>query len=870
MGKRPRISWQESRNPGKLQSGRMSGGSLTLYILYASLLSLLLLFAAANIFEDRFGPLLMEGGPGYLRVTVLFIPMILAWNETLYNRGKNGLRLAGSLALLAAALLGAWYYYREYGRQLARGCLGLAQRYLDAWNSYYLTSLGTGQAPGVSRAEEQLAEAMLLAVGMLVLQTFSAVLRKRSVLLFLPVAVLAGEMMVGMAPGGHGMTCMFVAGVLGLHLDCHRRFRPVPALALANLMVLLLLFNAVLMEGPAYRIILAHDRLQDFQHRMEREIRDFDWQSLLGPRGEERLDNRRREYAQREVLTVTVSQRPANNLYLRGYYGAEYGSGSWNAGEKEFERACRRYGVDSEEGARLLAGLGSSARARALAPRVQYVLEYTGRCGRAAYLPYEADLQTAGENCQAGGDYLVERARSLKSLAFEGYAPGSLALWDTENRNLDVQSFYSWYNEYVTEHYLEVPGEMPELTEIVNSLAGTDACMAAREELTNTEAAERNLARLRLGNLVAQELRGCASYNIDPGSLPAGVDPVEYFLGENRQGYCMHFATAGVLILRRLGVPARYVSGYVVTPGQFSRSSGGYMASVRDDAAHAWAEIWLEQVGWVPVEMTPGYGEAGDMAAVQEQYRTALLSGEPESPRLDGQQVLSDDMEIQNAETLPISPLESSNAVQEKEPGEEAPGKTGPGIQSEGRQSAELRNMELPSVKLHSPEDFGEAGGWGFAGEGGWAVFGQNGSLRVSHVFFAVLGILAAACLTYLAVVWLFRRRTVWWEKVRMDIERGGARRAVKVLNRKLYKRLKRRRAGILALRSDREYLAALCRQYPRISRQEWEGYLEVVQRAVYSQEEIGAEQARSCYNLLRRTGGKEGRLVGGAHKKGQ
>ncbi len=850
MGKRPRVSWQESQNAEKSQNGRLSGGLLTLYILYAASLSLLLLYATARIFEDRFGPLLKEGGPGYLWVTVLLIPVILVWNETLYNRGKNRLRLVGSLVLLAMALLGAWHYYRECVWQLVRGCSGLVQRYLDAWNSYYLTSLSIEQALRGGRAEEQLAEAMLLAVGMILLQTFSAMLRKRSVLLLMPVAVLAAEMMVGLTPGAGGMVCLFVAGVLGLHLDRHRRFRAAPSLALAGLMVLLLSVNAVLLEEPVSRILLTHDRLQDFQHRMERGIREYDWQALLKSHREERLDNRKPEYTQKEVLTITVSQLPANNLYLRGYYGTEYQDGSWDAGGKDFERACRRYGMGGGEGTWLLAGLASSARASI--PRVQYVLEYTGRRGRAAYLPYEADLETVGDDCKVGGDYLVEKLWSLESLTFEGFVPGSLVLQNSGNENLDVQSFYSWYNAYVEEHYLEVPGELPELTGTVNFLLRSDACMEAKEELKNAEVVGRNLARLTLGNLVAEELRARARYNIDPGNLPRGVDPVEYFLGENRQGYCMHFATAGALILRQLGVPARYVSGYVVPPDQFRKTSEGHMASVKDDAAHAWVEIWLEQVGWVPVEMTPGYGEAGDVLAMPS-------SGEPESPGPDGQGDWEpdpfDDMGIQDVGMPPISSIEPSNSAQDKVRGEEASGSTGP---------------DLLTTGLQSPEDSHEEEGWGFAGEGGWAVFGQNGSLRVSHVFFAILGISAVFCLAWLAVFCLLRRRTAWWEKVRADMEKGSARRAVKVLNGRLYKRLKRRRAGILVLGSDREYLVALCRQYPRISREDWEDYLEVVQKAVYSHEEISPKQARSCYDLLRRTGAYGGRLICDAHKKGQ
>jgi hypothetical protein len=79
---------------------------------------------------------------------------------------------------------------------------------------------------------------------------------------------------------------------------------------------------------------------------------------------------------------------------------------------------------------------------------------------------------------------------------------------------------------------------------------------------------------------------------------------VEYFLIDSRQGYCMHFATAATLMLRELGVPARYVDGYV------AEAKAGRITNVPDSAAHAWVEIYLPGLGWYPVEVTPGYETA--------------------------------------------------------------------------------------------------------------------------------------------------------------------------------------------------------------------------------------------------------------------
>ncbi len=671
VGKRPRVSWQKSQNAGKTQNRRLTGWMLALYILYAAVLSMVLLFAVSRMAEDRFGPLLRAGESGCLKVAVLAIPVTLVWNEALHSLRKPRLRLVGSLALLSAALLGLCYHYRDQAEELTRGFYGLGQRYLDAWNRYFLTSLKIDQALQGSETEEQLAWALLLTVAMILLQTFSALLRKRSVLLLLPAAVLAAEMAVGLTPEWPGMACMFAAGVLGLYLDCHRKFQPVPALALAGLLVLLLPLTAAALKGPASQVSLTHDRLQAFQHRVERGIRDYDWQALLALRRDGRLNNQKPEYTHREVMTVTVSEMPADNLYLRGYYGAEYQKGSWDTGKKEFDRACRRYGIGGKEAARLLAGLKGSDRGAVSVSRVEYELEYTGQRSSLAYLPYGADLETVQGYCQVSGDYLAEKARGLKSLTFEGHAPGSLVLNDMGVWDSDVQSFYSWYNEFVMEHYLAVPGEMQELTGTVSMITQSDACKTAQKELMDEDVTGRNLARLMLGNLVAQELKSHARYNLDPGSLPRGVDPVEYFLGENRQGYCMHFATAGALILRQLGVPARFVSGYVAKPNEFLRTSSGYRASVKDDAAHAWVEIWLEQVGWVPVEMTPGYGETGTVLSAQGQQEIVL-------PPIE--QKPSESMERQEAEVSPVPSSAPQNQPQEKEGGPNAPGMADPGI----------------------------------------------------------------------------------------------------------------------------------------------------------------------------------------------
>jgi hypothetical protein len=113
---------------------------------------------------------------------------------------------------------------------------------------------------------------------------------------------------------------------------------------------------------------------------------------------------------------------------------------------------------------------------------------------------------------------------------------------------------------------------------------------------------------------IRQALRAGHAYTRDPAPPPPGVDPVEHFLLGERAGHCELFASATVLLLRVLGVPARYVTGF---RGGDWNNVGGYVA-VRDDRAHAWAEAFLPDAGWVRVDATPaGPAPASDGRVAQ-------------------------------------------------------------------------------------------------------------------------------------------------------------------------------------------------------------------------------------------------------------
>ena len=99
---------------------------------------------------------------------------------------------------------------------------------------------------------------------------------------------------------------------------------------------------------------------------------------------------------------------------------------------------------------------------------------------------------------------------------------------------------------------------------------------------------------------IAEYLRRNMRYRLDVEYPPAGRDFASWFVLESKQGYCSYFATAMAVMGRIAGLPTRYVEGYLARPGD-----GGEVVLTGWDA-HAWAEVYLRGLGWIPYDATNG------------------------------------------------------------------------------------------------------------------------------------------------------------------------------------------------------------------------------------------------------------------------
>ena len=82
------------------------------------------------------------------------------------------------------------------------------------------------------------------------------------------------------------------------------------------------------------------------------------------------------------------------------------------------------------------------------------------------------------------------------------------------------------------------------------------------------------------------------------------------FLFETKSGHCALYATAMTLLLRELGFPARYVTGYVAGNGAGKNIDGKYEYTLLERDLHAWVEVYFRGIGWVPFDPTPAINES--------------------------------------------------------------------------------------------------------------------------------------------------------------------------------------------------------------------------------------------------------------------
>ncbi len=138
------------------------------------------------------------------------------------------------------------------------------------------------------------------------------------------------------------------------------------------------------------------------------------------------------------------------------------------------------------------------------------------------------------------------------------------------------------YPPAIRDRYLQIPTHSDRIAELAHSVARGAA--SPYEKAT----------------AVLQHLLSNYAYSLEVGTTSSGP-PIDEFLFTRKTGYCEHYATAMVLMLRSIGIPSRLVTGFLVT--EWNEFGNYYTVRQRD--AHAWVEMYYPQSGWITMDPTP-------------------------------------------------------------------------------------------------------------------------------------------------------------------------------------------------------------------------------------------------------------------------
>lgn len=316
-----------------------------------------------------------------------------------------------------------------------------------------------------------------------------------------------------------------------------------------------------------------------------------------------------------------------DDLYLKGFVSGRYKDGEW----KKEEKQPLIYGGEPALGLPYLfpdlsmqdfavyeKGYIKTAKDIAFSEKRQLKIQDQKMQDDDLLMPYFSDTGAIGGNAIA--DTMIERNTSDRDYGTSYYQIINLENILDLSRRFDltkvmqentgeieknyVRSMQE-YSAYVQNNDLEIPENLKKTLKRLNC------------PVDKNKSISYNIKVIR--HFLQKNYR----YTYRPGLVMQGKDPVSYFLTERKKGFCTQYASAAVFLFREAGIPARYVEGYKIRADQWKLGK----AQVTDYEAHAWAEIYVEYIGWVPIDVTGrDTGEkAYKQAEKEEKQRNAIV-----------------------------------------------------------------------------------------------------------------------------------------------------------------------------------------------------------------------------------------------------
>lgn len=332
------------------------------------------------------------------------------------------------------------------------------------------------------------------------------------------------------------------------------------------------------------------------------------------------------------MFTVQAPDLPSNErpprYYWRGRVYDHFVDGEWHTTGSTREEYSPTSDIstlldlEEREPARFVFNTGDTTFSQLYAP-AQPV--WVSRPGSILAAPADSDKDiiswSASPALQAGETYQVDAVLSNPNI--------------TELREADEE-----YPQWVTDKYLQLPENFsPRIRQLAADITA--------ESSTPYDKAV----------TITRYLRDNIGYALTIAETPRDKDPLEWILFEYKQAYCVYYASAEIVMLRSLGIPARMAVGFA----QGDRDENRFI--VRRLHSHAWPEVYFPGIGWVEFEPTAGQSPLSRPVAPQDssdgsnRFPSDSLPIEDGSPFASREQALEEGLDPALGSGIAINPI---------------------------------------------------------------------------------------------------------------------------------------------------------------------------------------------------------------------
>ena len=307
---------------------------------------------------------------------------------------------------------------------------------------------------------------------------------------------------------------------------------------------------------------------------------------------------------------LSVTMENPDSLYLRGFVGSVYDGSSWESLDTEdaYKQRTLFYWLhqDGFYGETQLSRARALADDDALSDKVSEVdIKNEKADSRYLYTPYEITELPVGYRKETPfADSMLKAKGLFGARNYHYQANGNLVKDFTvlgarvyqalaRDEGDSYRDDESYYNAFVYSQDTKLSGAL-------ETLFRKELGDGGNREQGHTDYYTA-ISRIR------SYLEKNMTYSSQTDVFSEDGDFIENFLTTSKIGHSVHFATAAALMFRYYGIPARYVEGYLITPQDIEGKQAGDTIEIPGTNGHAWTEIYVDGLGWIPLEMTPSY-----------------------------------------------------------------------------------------------------------------------------------------------------------------------------------------------------------------------------------------------------------------------